>query len=315
MPADDPDYLWDRTGDDPEVARLEALLTPLAHQAPLRQPRKRSRLPWVGGAVVVAAAAAVIAVIVWPRANACSGAIGFSFSARGGDVSCEGTQTTAGVLPIGGVLDTGDHEAELAIANIGKAELGANTRVHLDRTSASGHHLSLDRGHMHAKVKAPPRLFAVATPATDVTDLGCEYTIDIDASGAGAIRVQSGKVELGSGSALVVAPAHTHAKILAGRRPGLPVAEGSALDPDVDAVQRDAPGAIDALLAHATSRDAITLVYLAGVTDAAHRPAIIARLFALYPPAHMSIDDVADPAMFDMWRTVIVSDYETGALP
>ena len=35
------DYLWDGSGPpDPEVARLEALLSPLAHDAPLRLPAR-----------------------------------------------------------------------------------------------------------------------------------------------------------------------------------------------------------------------------------------------------------------------------------
>src|SRR5438477_11528675 len=114
MPADDDDYLWDKRGADPEVARLEALLSPLRHQAPLdelRMRRKRSRMPWIAGALAVAAAAGVV-IIVWPKGpSACSGATGFAFTARGGDVSCEGSKVASGVLPVDGTLDTGDHEA------------------------------------------------------------------------------------------------------------------------------------------------------------------------------------------------------------
>ena len=45
------DYLWDRSGADPEVARLEGLLGGLAHDAPLaplrtgRQPLESDRIP------------------------------------------------------------------------------------------------------------------------------------------------------------------------------------------------------------------------------------------------------------------------------
>ena len=266
------------------------------------------------GALALVAAAAVLAIVLRPHAgsNPCGGAVGFSFSARGGDVSCDGNELAAGVLPIGGTLDTGDHEAELAIADIGKADLGPATLVRLDRTSATGHHLSLERGHMHAKVDAPPRLFAVATPMTDVTDLGCEYTLDIDATGAGSVRVSFGKVELGSGSALVVVPEGTHAAILAGHRAGLPVADGSALEPEIEALQAGAPGAVETLLAHATPRDAITLVNLAAVTDPARRRPILERLNELSPPpGGIDLDDVADPAMFELWRDDVVTHYES----
>src|SRR5512140_2283006 len=112
MPADDEhDYLWDKRGADPEVARLEELLSPLRHQAPLdelRMRRKRSRAPWIAGALAVAAAAGVV-FLVWPKSpGACAGGAGFAFTARGGDVSCQGSNVAAGVLPVGGVLDTGE---------------------------------------------------------------------------------------------------------------------------------------------------------------------------------------------------------------
>ena len=45
-----------------------------------------------------------------------------------------------------------------------RAELGAQTRVRLERMSAQRHELLLERGRMHARVSAPPRIFAVATP-------------------------------------------------------------------------------------------------------------------------------------------------------
>src|SRR6185436_13583078 len=133
---------------------------------------------------IAVAAAALIAVWQWPRSDrpvvACVGGDGFSFTARGGTVACGGAAVAGGVLPVGGTLDTGTSEAELAIADIGHAQLGANTLVRLDCTSAQRHQLFLERGHLHARVSAPPRLFAVATPSADVTDLGCEYTLDVD---------------------------------------------------------------------------------------------------------------------------------------
>src|SRR6187401_2638100 len=118
MSKSDDDYLWDKSGDaDPDVARLEALLSPLAHTAPLdeiRLRRKRSRLPIfiIGG---VLAAAAIVTIVVWPRGAekrtenyACGAhASGFAFTARGGGVACGGSTVPAGVLPVGGVLDTG----------------------------------------------------------------------------------------------------------------------------------------------------------------------------------------------------------------
>jgi ferric-dicitrate binding protein FerR (iron transport regulator) len=312
------DYLWDRSGPrDPEVERLEQLLRPLAHDAPLDELRlrRRRKAPWIVLGVALAAAAAVAVFIALPREPAapCAGGRGFPFTGRGGSVSCGGAEVAAGVLPVGGSLDTGAHEADLAIAEIGSAQLGPHTRVHLDHSDVAGHHLTIDRGRMHARVNAPPRLFAVATRGTEVTDLGCEYTIEVDVTGAGSIVVQSGKVELAAGAhAIVVAPAGTHATIFAGQRPGVPVGAGAsaALVAAVRDYEHGDPAGLSAVLAAAGTPDAITLVGLAAI-DGAHRADILARLAAVSPPPGEVTVDAAtrDPAALERWRDDVVAAY------
>ena len=215
------------------------------------------------------------------------------------------------MLPVGGSLDTGAHEADLTIAKIGRAELGPNTRVRLDESGAR-QHLTLERGRMHARVDAPPRLFEVSTKHTDVVDLGCEYSIEVDDRGTGTIVVLRGKVELATSSgAIVVAPAGTHAAILAGQQPGVPVGgDNAALATAVDAYERGESGALEHVLAAAQTPDAITLVGLAAI-DPAHRSQILARLAEVSPPP----DDVTVAAAvaggepFDRWREDIVDAY------
>src|SRR5262245_21591685 len=106
------DYLWNRSGPpDPDVEKLERLLEPLAHDAPLDELRARRALrwPWFVLGAAVAAAAAIVVYIALPRssANACRGGSGFAFAGIGGDVTCGGAQLANGVLPVGGLLDTG----------------------------------------------------------------------------------------------------------------------------------------------------------------------------------------------------------------
>jgi ferric-dicitrate binding protein FerR (iron transport regulator) len=313
MTRPDDDYLWDRQGPaDPDVARLEQLLAPLAHDAPLDERRRRRRRRWPIAAIGAAVAAAAAVAIVWWRwpdpqpVIACTN--GFAFT-RGG--------TERGVLCVGSVLDTGAHEAELAIANIGKAELGAGTRVRLDQTSAERHELYLERGRLHARVDAPPRLFAVATPSANVTDLGCEYTLAVDASGAGTITVQSGKVELATGTAgaVVVAPMRTHARLLPGRRPGLPVVDGAgqALEAAVAAFERGAADGIDRVMAAATPTDALTVANLAELVPPAQKRRVLDRLAQLSaPPQELSVDDVlADHALYEMWFDDVILQHLT----
>lgn len=311
------DYLWDGSGDaDPDVAKLEGLLRSLAHDRPLdelrlRRPRRR-RAPWIVAGIAAIAAAAVLAFVLTrgAAAPACGGADGFSFQAAGGAVSCEGARVASGVLPVGGVLDTGSASAHLAIADIGSAELSPATRVRLSRTEAgTRHELHLERGTMHAKVNAPPRIFAVTTPSTSVVDLGCEYTIDIDEHGAGSIVVQTGMVELASAAnAIVVAPAGTEARLLAGQKPSVPVVSGASPALRAAVADFERTGAFAALLAAATEDDAITVVSLA-VLRADARATVLARLAELAPPPPgVTLDSaIATRAELARWQDDIVT--------
>jgi ferric-dicitrate binding protein FerR (iron transport regulator) len=320
------EHLWDPSASpDPEVARLEALLSPLKHDQPLdelRVRRRRNRTPWVIAiGVAVAAAAAVILIVRRAPAPsegvACGGTTGFAFTARGGSVACGGAATERGVLPVGGVLDTGTNKAELTIADIGTAELFEGTRVRLDRTEASERHqLHLERGRMHARVSAPPRIFAVTTPGTSVIDLGCEYTIEIDAKGQGSIIVQSGMVELESRpDALIVAPAGTTTHLLAGRRPSLPISDGASevMRAAVADYERGDLAAIDRLLANAQQVDAITIANLVVLAPMTQRAAIFARLADLVPPPEGVTVEMAatTPAKWSLWRDEVVVAHQS----
>jgi hypothetical protein len=320
MSKSDDDYLWDRSGADPEVARLEELLAPLKHDAPLdelRVRRRRSKLPFIiAGAL--AAAAAVVIIVKWPRATtepasyACGAhASGFAFTARGGgSVACGGSSVPAGVLPVGGTLDTGAHEAELAIADIGSAQLSPQTRVRLDGTSAERHQLYLERGRMDAFVVAPPRIFAVGTPSGQVTDLGCAYTLEVDENGSGSVVVRSGMVELEAANGrVVVVPAGASARLLAGRRASLPLTKtaDAQLAAAVTDFHRGTAGALERVLAAAKATDAITVANLVRVVSDEKKRTVLERLAQLVtPPQNMSVDDVLELDLFDMWFDEIV---------
>jgi FecR protein len=255
---------------------------------------------------------------VWPRGEqaqpasyACGAhASGFAFTARGGSVACGGATVPAGVLPVGGTLDTGAHEAELAIADIGSARLSPQTRVRLDATSADRHQLYLERGKLHAFVSAPPRLFAVGTPNGQVTDLGCAYTLEVDEAGAGSIEVESGMVELeAEHGRVIVVPAGASARLLAGRRASLPLAQAATpqLVAAVADFHRGVTGARDRVLAAARASDAITIANLVRVVSSAERRTVLDRLSMLFPPPQdMSVDDVEQLDLFDMWFDEVV---------
>jgi hypothetical protein len=313
------DYLWDRSGpQDPEVARLEQLLSPLRHQAPLDEVRlargrRRSRALWF--ALAGTAVAAVAAYVLWSRGVAPARSLcgesagGFSFAALDGTVACEGVAHERGVLPVGGTIDTGAAQAELTISTIGSARLSPQTRVRLERTGPTRHQLFLERGRMHARVNAVERLFAVSTPSSEVVDLGCEYVLDIDGTGAGSIRMISGAVELETGTKRTVLrlPAGAHARLFAGRRVGLPIADGASAAFEV-AVHRyedtpSDPHALAELLRLADKRDGLTLAQLALLSDGDVRRQVLERLVVVSPaPQGLTVDEaLADHDLFIMW--------------
>jgi ferric-dicitrate binding protein FerR (iron transport regulator) len=316
MTKPDDDYLWDRRGADPEVERLEKLLAPLAHTAPLdelrlRRPRSRM-ITLLGIATAVAATLALVVWWRWPRelerydGVACAG-FGFVFNGRGGEVKCNGVDLAVGVVPLTGTLDTGAREAELAIADIGTAQLGAQTRVRLDHSQfGKRHQLHLEHGRMHAKVDAVPKVFAVTTPSADVTDLGCEYTLELDKAGAGSIHVVTGKVELETGNgAVVMAPAGTRARLLPGRRASIPISDRASpkLASAIAGFEAGQPDALRQVLELATVVDAITVANLAKVVPVAHKRTVLETLAKLVcPPQDLTIDEaLSDQALFEMW--------------
>lgn len=312
------DYLWDRSGPaDPDVEKLEQLLSPLAHDRPLR--RKKRWPLYAGVGALVAAAAALAIVLALPRRESepppRSPDTGFDFIAREGTVLVNQRALSTGTLATGDVLDTRDSHVELLIADIGRAELSPATQIRLERSDTAGRHLAIERGRMHARVSAPPRLFVVSTPAERVVDLGCEYTIEVDATGAGTVHVQSGQVELATRSgAVVVAPAGTHARIAPGDQPGLPLIDGapSQLEDAAGRILAGHPEAAADVIALATPADAITVIGLAAV-DPAHRAPALTRLAVLSPPpVGVSVDGAAaDTAQLARWRDDVVSRFFT----
>ena len=196
------DYLFDKAGEaDPEVERLEALLSPLAYRgAAPALPRRSSRRAWIAGAAATAAAAALVALVIarpWrPRPPA------WMATVRDGAT----TRTTR--LAVGEWLDTGATRVRLVVADIGTVELAAGTRARIVATGAARHEMELARGTLAAAIDAPPRRFVVDTPEAVVTDLGCAFELTVDEAGHGRLVVTAGKVAVRHGDAPeIVVPA------------------------------------------------------------------------------------------------------------
>lgn len=300
------DYLFDRSGDDPDVRALEAQLAGFAHDAPLRPPR---RTRWLAAAALAAAAVAVF--LLWPRGADCAGGHGFAFAVTGGPARCGGSAATQGTLPVGAWLETSDRAvADVEVANIGRMTVFGDSRVRLVGTGASGHHLELARGKLSARVVAPPRLFVVDTPVATAFDLGCAYELAVDADGASHLRVMSGAVSLEGRGHVAYAPAGTEVVARPGRGPGTPIAiqAPEALRAAITRFDTGDAAAVPDIVAASARRDAITLWNLLPRTAGEDRVAVLHRLDALSPrPAGVPADAIlaSDPAALAAWRAAI----------
>ena len=216
-----------------------------------------------------------------------------------------------GRLGVGQWLSTdGTSEARVKVANIGEVVLETNSRLRLRETGLREHRLELQRGTLHAHILAPPRLFLVDTPATRAIDLGCAYTLTVDANGDSRLHVTSGKVALvrKDGGEEVV-PAGADCATRQGIGLGTPVFE------DAPQLLRDAlmrydfenggATALQTVLDLARSRDTLTLWYLFVHVPESDRGRVYDRLTAFVtPPPHTTRAEMLrlEPKTTEAWR-------------
>jgi hypothetical protein len=329
-------YLWDRSGPpDPEVERLEQLLGTLraAQPAPVTPvtarkilkvspplPPRRSR--WFYWPMAAAAVITLLAVgLSWQAAQTKTrpATIGPTWSvARLAGAPRVGSRQIidAGRLAVGQWLETGTQgRAEINVADIGRVHVDPGTRVRLVTTREGEHRLQLAQGTLHALIWAPPGQFFVDTPSSTAIDLGCAYTLQVDQTGAGLVRVTSGWVgfEFRGREAFIPAGAVCATRPRIG--PGTPYYE------DISAPMRDALATLDfagatpdaavraaalsRVLNDARARDAVTLWHLLSrVEPGAERDRVFDRLAALVPPPEGVTKDslrAGNRDMLDRW--------------
>jgi FecR protein len=287
------DYLWDGSGEpDPEVQRLERLLSEFRSHRPA--PRSQSRLRWSA----VAAAAALVVTGAWLVSGG---------APEGWQVARANEKP--GRLTVGETLETGaGGHATVNVGDIGIVEVEANSRLRLERAGRKQQRMSLDHGLIHAFIWAPPRTFVVDTPSAVATDLGCFYTLGVDKDGSGLVSVQAGWVSFERNGRESFIPAGAACCTRPGIGPGTPYREQAspvlqrALQ-DFDFARGGDP-ALAIVLAQATKDDAFTLWHLLARCDPAQRPRVYNALAALIPPpAGVTREGVTrgDGKMLDQW--------------
>jgi len=143
-------------------------------------------------------------------------------------------------------------------------------------------------------------------------DLGCSYTLEVDASGAGVLRVTRGFVSLEGRATRSYVPAGALCRMRPGRGPGTPFFADAppAVQAAVDAFdsEGDTEASLARVLAAARPEETLTLWHLFTRVDAHRRGAVYDALARLAPPpAGVTREGMArlDPMMLDRWRSAL----------
>jgi len=282
------DYLFDRSGaSDPEVERLETLLAryryapqPLA-AVEVQRARRVDTIQWAVAAAVLLIGGVLFIRSVFMIPDADSRSVRFYVD---GVAGVESVRT-------GDTLKTGAEErARVEITSMGHVDVAPNSRVRIVASFEDKPELFLERGSVHAKILAQPRTFQIGTPAGRSIDLGCEYSLDVNARGESELRVTTGQVAFEFDGREIYVPAHARCTSAPHRGPSTPVLDSSsqAFHDALAAVEFDknpSPSAIAKLLDAAEREDSLSLWHLfdSPKTAPALRDASYAKLAKGFP--------------------------------
>jgi hypothetical protein len=327
------DYLWDGSGEpDPELQRIEKSLSQFRYSREmpsLPAIDSAQRKPWIvdilttGWIPRFAAAASLLLALggsilllrisspVLPNAPGwdvarLSGAprVGQFLLASGADKK---------QLKVGQLLVTDDaSRASVKVAEVGEVYVDPGSRVRLIETGSDRERLALELGTIHAAIWAPPGRFVVDTPSATAVDLGCAYTLQVNADGSGLLRTTLGWVGFHKDGHDSFIPAGAMCMTRPAQGPGTPFFEDasdklrSALHEfDFESQSADArQQALRTILDQARARDAFTLWHLLFRVADQQRPLVYDRLVSLVaPPPDVTREDTLalNPKMMDAW--------------
>ncbi len=304
-----PDSLWNEL----EARMLEARMNATS-ESPTHAGR---RVPfWWRPQLVAVAAALLIAIgvaVVWIYSRESRP---FWAVARIAGAPTIGSSTIddKGRLGLGEWLETdAASRAKIEVGSIGQVEIDPNTRVRLLENKPTEHRLELARGRLSAHIWAPPRLFFVDTPSAVAADLGCAYTLEVDDTGAGLLRVTSGWValQLHGRESMVPAGAACATRPVVG--PGTPYFEDASASfrdalakIDFDSLQgKELDSALETVLLQARLRDTLTLWHLLARVNGGARERVYERLAQMKPPpAGVTREGILqlDEQMLQLWK-------------
>jgi hypothetical protein len=312
------DYLWDGSGTpDPEIQRLESLLAEFRHHGqPLVFPEtlpydlagapsfaRSLRKGWVLSSLPLLAAAAVILLALaagffsFRQPGTLETQVAWDCSALAGNPRIgskaipQGNSATK--LRVGQTIITNsDSRASIWQEDLGEIQLEPNSRVRLVQSAADRKRINLELGTIHAAIWAPPTEFIVDTPSATAVDLGCAYTLQVNADGSGTLRTTLGWVGFQLHGRDSFIPAGAMCLTRPGVGPDTPYFEDATsqfrdalhnfdtAEPSTDVQAQQ----LTIVLAEARPKDALTLWHLLSRTTGAERAQVYDRLAALVPP-------------------------------
>lgn len=327
------DYLWDGSGEpDPEIQRLEFVLRRFRHNRPAPQLLVREGLIARWRSWFAAPQLAAVAAVILVAAGAWLAVRPLKLHVPPGPKTIAQSQPAWDVERVNGIVKIGASRlgdrgrlapgewletdaasrAKINAGQIGEVEVEPRSRLRLVATGPNEHRLALARGTIHARIWAPPGQFFVETPSAVAVDLGCAYTLQVDAAGAGLVRVTFGWVgfELDGRESFI--PAGAFCPTRPGVGPGTPYYDDTSqnfraaltkLDFE-NADPEDRALAIGVVLTEARKRDALTLWHLLSRVRDSERSRVYTRLAALVvPPPGVTRDGIMrlDKPMLDLW--------------
>jgi hypothetical protein len=314
------EYLWDRTGEpDTYVEHLETVLKRYRFDQPIRVARGVSTLRWIwhiagiatAAVILFAAYVALIPVFGQPGRE-------WQVIARGGRPIVSGREIAeSGTLAAGGSVETdAESRAEIRAGRVGRIDVQPGSRLRLVSTAGGRHRLALDRGRIAARLWSPPFTFGFATPAAEAFDVGCAFTMDVDARGTATVRVTSGWVQLETPERQELIPEGAVAVAETGKRIGTPFFDDASVGFkralhafDADALTgAERSDVLATLLNEARRQDAYTLLRLARDLTPSERGALYDRVAVLRPPPSGVTRNgimASNGAMLEAWRRTL----------
>jgi len=268
----------------PLVEAPDAIWTAIERQLQ-EKPAPKQQWRWTLAAALVAAA--IIGVAYWGAARRLG--VRWEVTRLAGS-PVVGTTVIGATGRIGAgewiVTDAGSRAA-VKIGEIGSVDVEPDTRVRVLVTQPTEHRLALARGEIRAKISAPPRLFFVDTTAGTAVDLGCEYSLQVDADGVGRLEVTKGWVLFQWKGLESLVPAGASCRTRPSAGPGIPyfndAAENIKQALERYAFEKGGVEDLNIVLASARVRDTLTLWHLLSRVPVEERGRVYDRMAALTP--------------------------------